>query len=116
MPDKVVRFSSASSGVFFFGLTPDPRSLLPFLRTDYIARREAAGLAKGVEADQAASPAPPAQGPKEPASKEDWRWHASDGSRLIHTQVPFNGSFLCNVMATTDECKGTEQCRGAQRQ
>ncbi|GAA5952699.1 hypothetical protein JCM8115_002324 [Rhodotorula mucilaginosa] len=59
--------------------------------TDYIARREAAGLAKG-EADQAASPAPPAQGPKEPASKEDWRWHASDGSRLIHTVAALNVS------------------------
>jgi transposase-like protein len=79
--------------VFFSSSFPAPKRLERFwltselllcLRTDYIARREAAGLAKG-EADQAASPAPPAQGPKEPASKEDWRWHASDGSRLIHT-------------------------------
>ncbi|GAA5860370.1 hypothetical protein JCM3774_000395 [Rhodotorula dairenensis] len=59
--------------------------------TDYIARREAAGLGK-VEAEQdtsavaatAAAAVAPGARKDSAAAREDWRWHASDGSRLIH--------------------------------
>ncbi|GAA5978960.1 hypothetical protein JCM10908_002749 [Rhodotorula pacifica] len=57
---------------------------------DYIARREAVGAAKG-EREQQDSPA--AEGAQEDGgAKADWRWHAADGSRLIHTVAALNVS------------------------